>query len=269
MMKKMTIGTYYPVPTYLHNLDPRVKVLGTLFLMVLLFLLTSMYLYGVIFFLLLGVILTSKLPLGAFTSILRLSRFLVLVFLVSLFIVPGESILFSLGNVVATVEGALAGILLMGRLVLILTASTILMLTTPPLVLTRGIEKLLFPLKKMGMPVTEGVLMLNLAMRFVPTLLEEKTRIISAQKARGSTVEEGKLIERLKNVVPIMIPLILSALKRADDLALAMDARNFKIGQKRTHFKQLTFTLKDVFIIIGMLFICFAIARFDAYLQNR
>jgi len=251
-MRKMNIGTYYPANTIIHNIDARIKVLISLMNMVLIFQSYSLITLLFVFVMLATVIFIAKLPLKAFFALLTVSRFMLIIFAISLFLVEGDDVIFSIGPLIATMEGANAGFRLAVRILLILTSTTILTLTTKPLILTKAFELLLSPLMKIKIPIAEMSLMLNLAMRFVPTIMDEKDRIVNAQIARGLVIDEGHLIKRVKKMIPVFLPIILSALNRAEELAIAMDSRNFKIGKPRSDFHEFSLTFKD-----GILFLTY------------
>ena len=262
MMKQMSIGTYYLVSTYLHELDARVKVLATTIVMTLLFFLSSFWSFLLIFCCIVGLFIHARLPL-LLNGIKSMRLFLVFTVILSMFLVPGESILFEWHGIYMTLEGLNVGLILVTRIILMLFTTTILMMTTTSIELTNAMAFLFSPLQKLRLPVAEAALMINLALRFVPTLMEEKDRIVNAQKARGVNFEEGSISDKAKNLIPVIIPLILSAFKRADDLALAMEARCFKIGRTRTSYRLMKMTAKDYVGLLIMLAFFIAILAFE------
>ena len=264
-MKQMHMGMYYPVVTYLHQLDARVKVVAMVMVMILLFFSSHFFSYALIACFVLGLAVSAGLPLRLFGGIRMLRIFLVLMFLLSVFGVPGEMILFEWRGIYATVEGAHAGLILVVRVVLMLGLTTTLTLTTPPFLLTHALEFLLSPLKKGRLPVAEGVLMINLALRFVPTVMDESNRMINAQKARGASFESEGILKRAKGMIPVLIPLILSSFKRADDLAAAMEARCFKIGSKRTSFYDMKMVKKDYVALLCIFLFFVAVIGLDYF----
>ena len=267
-MKQMSIGMYYPVATYLHQLDGRVKVITMMMVMTVLFFSSNFWIYGLIFSCLLGLIVHARLPLKGFNGIASLRFIFVLTFFLSVFLVPGERILFEWHWIYGTVEGLRIGLVLVIRIILMLFTTTILTMTTTPFQLTSALAFLLSPLQKMGLPVAEGTLMVNLALRFVPTLMEEKDRIINAQKARGANFEEGGILKKAKSIIPVLIPLIISSFKRADDLALAMEARCFKIGKSRTNYRRLKMTHKDYKILLVILLLMLMMMALEIRLRS-
>jgi energy-coupling factor transport system permease protein len=251
------MGAYYPSSSYIHELDARVKVVSIILILSLLFFTTSFYGYAILACFLLGLIFSAQLPLMLFNGIASLRFVLILTFLLSIFLTPGETILFHWRWLYVTSEGMQAGIILIVRVVLMILATTILTLTTTPFSLTHALEFLLSPLQKLRFPVAEGVLMINLALRFVPTIIEEKDRIMNSQKARGASFEAEGIFKKAKSIVPVLIPLIISSFKRAEDLAFAMEARCFKIGATRTNYQVMKMTRKDykALLIMSVFFV--------------
>jgi len=256
-MKQMNMGAYYPVATYLHQLDARVKIIATTMVIILLFFASSFWSYGFLASFLTVLILTAKLPFRLLRGMASLRFILIFTLFFSIFMTPGEEILFGVSWFYATGEGLMAGIVLIIRVSLMILVTTILTLTTTPFELTSAFHFLLAPLKKLRLPVAEGALMINLALRFVPTIIEENQRIMNSQKARGVSFEVGGVIQKVKNIISILIPLIISSFKRAEDLAFAMEARNFKIGEVRTNFRVMRMAHRDYIglLIIGLFFL--------------
>jgi len=250
-MKKMNIGMYYQAPTYLHKLDARVKVVAVVLITTLLFFVTTFWSYLLITSFLLGLILTAKLPLSL-GSVKSLSTVLLLTLILSTFSTPGTVVLWELGSLYATTAGLYAGMILIVRTVLMLMTTTILTMTTTAFTLTRAIEFLLAPLKKLRFPVAEGALLVNLALRFIPTIISEKDRIIKAQKACGASFEVDGILKKAKSLIAVLIPLTISAFKRADDLALAMQARAFKLGALRTSYQTMKMNYQDYQALIAL-----------------
>lgn len=250
MIKNITIGQYMPGNTSVHNIDPRIKIIITMIFITSLFLITSFvgYLFVVGF---MGItILISKVSLKIILRGLKpLLIIIMLTVALNVFMTQGETI-FTIWKLTITKEGlVLAG--LMGlRLVFLITGASLLTLTTSPIALTDGIEKLLNPLKKIGVPAHELAMMMTIALRFIPTLLEETDKIMKAQMARGADFESGNLINRAKALVPLLVPLFISAFRRADELALAMEARCYRGGEHRTRMKQLKLSRVDFIAMI-------------------
>jgi len=239
LLNDIQIGRYLPGDSVLHRMDPRVKIVLLFF-----FLLVIFFVENPAGFVALAVsvgvlMIVSRVPLMMQLRSIRPILWIVLfTFGVHLFMTPGTEV-FRLGPFTATWEGIARGAYIGLRLILLILLSTLLTLTTSPLRLTDGLEALLSPLRRVGVPVHELAMMMTLALRFVPTLLEELDRIMKAQKARGADFEHGNIMQRLRAIVPVLVPLFLSAFRRADELALAMEARCYRGGEGRTQMKEL------------------------------
>ncbi|HQE05343.1 MAG: energy-coupling factor transporter transmembrane component T [Tepidanaerobacteraceae bacterium] len=256
-MREITIGQYIPGNSIVHRLDPRTKIILTLAYMILLFALNNFY--GYIFpaaFLILATLL-SRIPVRYLVKGLKpLVLIIALTFVLNSFMVKGR-VIYELGPLDITYEGLSQGAFMAIRLILLITGTSILTLTTSPIALTDGIERLLSPFRKIGVPAHELAMMMTIALRFIPTLLEETDKIMKAQMARGADFESGNLINRAKNMVPLLVPLFISAFRRADDLAMAMEARCYRGGENRTRLKELKMTSLD--IATYAVFVLFAI----------
>lgn len=250
MFKNITIGQYYPGKSVIHKLDPRTKIIATLVFIIGLFLVQRSG-YAVVTLLVLLMIGASRVPLKLIFRGLRPILFIaVLTFILNVLVTPGQAI-FQLGPLRVTYEGLLAGTFLVWRLVLLILITSFLTLTTPPVTLTDGIESLLRPFTRLGVPAHELAMMMTIALRFIPTLLEETEKIMKAQMARGADFESGNLMQRAKNLLPLLIPLFVSAFRRADELAVAMEARCYRGGENRTRMKQLQYGTGD-FLVYGL-----------------
>ena len=245
MLKDITIGQYYPTGSFIHQLDPRTKILSTFILILSLFLVSSFIAYGFVIAAIFGCILISKIPVKYMMKGLKPLRFIIIItFMINIFMTSGEIVL-SLGPLNITKEGLYQGVFMAVRLALLVIGTSILTLTTSPISLTDGIENLLKPFKKIGVPAHELAMMMTIALRFIPTLLEETDKIMKAQMARGADFESGNIINRAKSLVPLLVPLFISAFRRADELAMAMEARCYRGGDNRTRMKQLNMLSKD------------------------
>ena len=228
-----------PGDSFLHRMDPRVKIVLLFFYLLLVF-----FVENAAGFLALGgsialLMIVSQVPLGMQLRSIRPILWIVLfTFGVHLFMTPGTE-LFAVGPLSTTWEGLTRGVYIGLRLILLILLSTLLTLTTSPLRLTDGLEALLSPLRRVGVPVHELSMMMTIALRFIPTLLEELDRIMKAQKARGADFEHGSIVRRMRAIVPVLVPLFLSAFRRADELAMAMEARCYRGGEGRTQMKEL------------------------------
>lgn len=245
MLSDITIGQYYPGDSFLHRLDARAKLLLLLGLMVELFVFSSAPAYGLFTALTLFLMLRSGVPLRMLLRSLRPLWWIILfTFAIHLFSTPGEEI-GRLWLLAPTWEGLARGVFISLRLALLILLSSLLTFTTSPLKLTDAMEALLSPFRRVGVPAHELAMMMTIALRFVPTLIEETDRIMKAQKARGADFETGGLLRRVQALVPILVPLFLSAFRRADELALAMEARCYRGGVGRTQMKVLRATSLD------------------------
>lgn len=246
MLKNITIGQYFPGDSPIHRMDPRTKILAIIFYMTSLFIIKNVpgYISMVAFSCL--ILIISKVPLKMYLKGLKpLLIIIVLAVGLNVFMTPG-TVLYQFGFLKVTEEGLRQGIFMGTRLILLVTVTSVLTLTTTPIALTDGIESLLKPFKKIGVPAHELAMMMSIALRFIPTLIEETEKIMKAQMARGADFESGNLIKRAKALVPLLVPLFLGAFRRADDLAMAMEARCYRGGDNRTRMKQLAFSNLDV-----------------------
>ncbi|MCL2564923.1 MAG: energy-coupling factor transporter transmembrane protein EcfT [Defluviitaleaceae bacterium] len=240
MNLNITIGQYYPASSKIHSLDPRTKLLALFVFIIILFSAPNAFGYVVSALGLFGVILMSKVPVKFMLKGLR-NVFFIIIFTVVLnvFFVPGETVLFQLGFLRVTLEGLFAAARMACRLVLLIIASSVLTLTTSPIELTDGIEHALKPFKKIGVPAHEIAMMMTIALRFIPTLMEETDRIMKAQISRGADFGSGNLVQKAKAIIPLLVPLFISAFRRADELALAMESRCYRGDENRTRMKVL------------------------------
>jgi len=250
MLRDITIGQYFPGDTIVHRLDPRTKILIAIMFIISLFFIKTFYPY---IFILAFIILTVKLSRVPFRYVLKglkpLMLIIVITFAINIFMTKGE-VLFSIGPLDVTKEGIRQAVFMALRLIFLITGTSLLTLTTSPISLTDGIEKLMSPLRKVKVPVHELAMMMTIALRFIPTLLEETDKIMKAQTARGADFESGNIIRRAKNLVPLLVPLFINAFRRADELAIAMEARCYRGGYNRTRLNELKFTRNDVLTLI-------------------
>ena len=259
-MLDITLGQYYPGNSFIHRLEPRTKILTTLILVVAVFLANSAIGYGALCAMVLFIIAISGLPfMLVLKSVKPLLFIIVLTLVLHSLMGQGDHVLYQWGIVKVTEEGLRLGVQMAMRLILLLMISSILTFTTSPIVLTDGIEALLRPFRAVGVPAHELAMMMTIALRFIPTLMEETDRIIKAQTARGADFSSGNLLARAKNMLPILVPLFISAFRRADDLAIAMEARCYRGGEGRTRMHQLAYRSGDMaafvfaFAMIGLL----------------
>ncbi|MEG2295805.1 MAG: energy-coupling factor transporter transmembrane component T, partial [Oscillospiraceae bacterium] len=239
MLKDITIGQYFPGTSFVHKIDPRMKIILTILYVIMLFIAQNLISLCVGAGLLLLSYVTSKIPLGLIGKSLKpIIPIILFTAILNLFFIQGE-VVFSFWIFKISKEGILLSIIMVFRIILLISGTSLLTYTTSPIALTDGIERLLSPLKKVNMPVHELAMMMTIALRFIPTLIEETEKIMSAQKARGADMETGGLVKRSKAMLPILIPLFVSAFRRADELALAMECRCYRGGEGRTRMKQL------------------------------
>ena len=245
MIRDITIGQYYPAESRIHRLDPRVKIVCTLLFLVSLFVQNSLPGYVIATIYLACVIRLSRVPVKFIVRGLKSILILLLISVsFNLFLTPGTPI-FQIGFLKMTWEGVQFAAFMALRLIFLVLGSTILTLTTTPNQLTDGLEKSLGFLKRVGVPVHEISMMMSIALRFIPILVEETDKIMKAQMARGADFESGNLIQKAKAMVPLLVPLFISAFRRATDLAMAMEARCYRGGEGRTKMKPLKYERRD------------------------
>lgn len=252
MIRDITIGQYYPAESPIHRLDPRTKILVTFMYISSLFVSNQFIGYGITLICLATVIRVSKVPLKFILKGLKaIVVIIILTISVNIFMTPGENVLVNFWVIKITLEGLLLAAFLASRLILLIVGSSILTLTTTPISLTDGIEHLLKPFEKIKVPAHELAMMMTIALRFIPILLEETDKIMKAQMARGAEFEKGNLIKKAKSLIPLLVPLFISSFRRADDLALAMEARCYRGGEGRTRMHQLKYHRID-FMAFGI-----------------
>ena len=259
MIRDITIGQYYPVRSVIHKLDPRTKLAGTLLFIITVFLFHSVLGYAVATLFLAGIIIASKVPVKfIFKGLKAIFMILMITMVFNILLTPGE-VLWKFGIFQVTREGIALAVKRAVRLVYLVIGSSLMTLTTTPNQLTDGLEKSLRPLNKVHVPVHEIAMMMSIALRFIPILLEETDKIMKAQIARGADFESGNLIRKVKNMVPLLVPLFISAFRRANDLAMAMEARCYHGGDHRTQMKPLRYKKRD-YIAYILLFVYLAVA---------
>jgi energy-coupling factor transport system permease protein len=268
MIRDITLGQYYPSESWVHKLDPRIKIIGTFIYIIALFIVRDFIGFGIAAFGLAIVIAISKVPFGFIAKGLK-PVFLIIAFtfLINMFMTDGETI-FEIAFLRLTKEGLYNAFFMGIRLILLIFGSSVLTLTTKPISLTDGIEYLLNPLKKIGVPAHELAMMMTIALRFIPTLLEETDKIMKAQMARGADFESGNLIKRAKSLVPLLVPLFISAFRIAQDLAMAMEARCYRGGEHRTRLHEMKLKRRD-FAASTLLIIFLALIIFETHILWR
>lgn len=254
MLKDITLGQYFPGTSVIHRLDPRTKLLGVILYIVALFLAKSWISYGVVLCFLIFAISVSKIPPKSIVSGMKpLVIILVFTGVLNLFYSDGGMVLVKLWKLTITTEGLKRAIFMTSRILMLISGTFLLTYTTSPISLTDGLESLLGPLKKLHMPVHELSMMMCIALRFIPTLIEETDKIMSAQKARGADFETGNIFRRAKALVPILVPLFISAFRRADELATAMECRCYHGGEGRTALRVLRYKAADWLVLVAFL----------------
>ena len=252
MLKDITLGQYFPGKSIVHRLDPRTKLLVLVGYIVALFMAKSWISYGICLVFLTVTIGISTIPLKSIVKGMKpLVMILVFTGVLNLLFTGGEDVLVQWGVITITTEGIVRAVLMVVRILMLITGTFLLTYTTSPIALTDGLEALMGPLKKVGVPVHELSMMMCIALRFIPTLIEETDKIMCAQKARGADFETGSLMDRAKALIPILVPLFISAFRRADELATAMECRCYQGGEGRTKMKLLRYHRED-FVSFGL-----------------
>jgi len=265
VLQDITLGQYYPGNSFIHRLDPRTKIIFTLLFIAAIFTADSAISYGVVVAATLAIIAVSRLSwVMVFKSLKPLAFIIVLTLLLHLFMGKGTNVIWSWSFISVTQEGLELGVKMSLRLVLLLLISSVLTFTTSPIILTDGIESLLRPLARFGVPAHELAMMMTIALRFIPTLLDETDRIMKAQTARGADFGSGNIMRRVRALLPLLIPLFISAFRRADELAVAMEARCYRGGEGRTRMHKLKYTGRDsaAFIVAAVLLCVLLLLRF-------
>lgn len=247
MLRDITVGQYLPLESKMHAMDPRFKIIASIIFIASLFMVQTIIGYAWVIAFLALAISVSKVP---FKFIVRGLKPIMLIILfafgLNIFFTPGKEI-FHYGIISITEEGIRQAFFMGMRLVLLIIGTSMLTLTTSPIELTDGIEACLSPFKRLGVPAHELAMMMTIALRFIPTLLNETDKIMKAQMARGADFESGNLLSRAKSLIPLLVPLFISAFRRADELAMAMEARCYRGGVGRTRMKQLKYTAVDAY----------------------
>lgn len=262
MLRDITLGQYYPADSVIHKLDPRVKLFSTMIYIISLFCFRGVAALAIATIFLIFVIKTSKVPFKFMVKGLKAIVILMLITAAfNLFLTPGEELV-SFWIFTITKEGITNAALMAIRLTYLILGTSIMTLTTTPNQLTDGLEKALMPLSKIGIPVHAIAMMMSIALRFIPILIEETDKIMKAQMARGADFESGNLLKKVKSMIPLLVPLFVSAFRRADDLAMAMEARCYNGGEGRTKMKPLRYEGRDriayliVLVYLALIILC-------------
>ena len=254
MLKDITLGQYFPGNSVIHRMDPRTKLVGLIIYIVALFTADSWVSYSIMLTFLVLLVALSTIPVKAlFKGMKPLIFILIFTGILNLLFTGGETVLVNFWKITITLEGVIRAFFMVARILMLISATFLMTYTTSPIQLTDGLESLLSPLMKIRVPVHELAMMMCIALRFIPTLIEETDKIISAQKARGADFETGRVFERVKALVPILVPLFISAFRRADELATAMECRCYQGGEGRTKMKLLRYRRRDYFAYLILL----------------
>lgn len=252
MMDKLIFGRYIPGNSLIHRLDPRAKLLSTILFIFIIFLANNWQTYAFLFVFVLTAVYLSEIKFSFFINGIKPMIWLILfTVLLQVLFTGGGEVYFQWGILMLTSQGLLNGIYIFCRFVLIIFMSTLLTLTTMPLSLTDALEYLLRPLRVVKVPVYEIALMLSIALRFVPTLMDETEKIMNAQRARGVDFGEGNVFQQMKAIVPLLIPLFVSSFNRAEDLATAMESRGYSGGEGRTKYRKLDWQVADTLVMVA------------------
>lgn len=258
-MANISIGQYLPFDTFIHRLDPRVKIVGVFLYIITIFFVDDFYGYIPFVILLIAMLAVAKIPIKSVLKSLKPVIFIIIITgLINLITTPGRAV-FELGPVTVTAEGIYRTGFTVLRLILIILSTSVLTYTTSPMELTYGLEKLFSPLKKFGFPAGELAMMISISLRFIPTLFDEAQKIRMAQMARGADFESGNIINRAVSMIPLLVPLFINSFKRSDDLATAMEARMYRIGHDRTKLNEINMGRVDWLVISLFTIFCIAV----------
>lgn len=257
MLSDITLGQYYPADSCVHKMDARIKILLSLTFMVVIFCINSVYGYGVLFVFTLFIIAMSKIPFSFMLKAVKpLLFFVVFTAILNILFTKSGQVLVHYGFLTITMDGLLNAVYMIIRIVFLIMGTSLLTYTTSPIELTDGMERLLRPFSKIGLPAHELAMMMSIALRFIPTILEETDKIKKAQTARGADFESGNILKRAKALIPLLVPLFISAFRRADELAMAMECRCYHGGNNRTKMNESHFEMRDFWAaIIFLIFV--------------
>ena len=259
MLRDITLGQYFPGDSIVHRLDARCKLIAVVIYIAALFTAQSYVGYALMFAVTGGMIALSHIPLKSIVRGLK-PVLVIIIFtaVLNMFFTPGK-VIFQVWKISFTQEGVVRAVFMVLRISLLIAGTFLLTYTTPPIALTDGMEHLFSPLKKLHVPVHELAMMMSMALRFIPTLIEETDKIMSAQRARGADFETGSLLQRARALLPLLVPLFVSAFRRADELAVAMESRCYHGGEGRTRMKQLRWHRRDTIALAVMLLVLAAV----------
>ncbi len=251
-MNNIVLGQYVPLDSFFHRLDPRSKIVAMFFMLIAIFIPTGWWGYVVIGAILVACILASKLQFSYVLKTLRpMTTMMIFLLIINILVVRTGDLWLSIGPLKIYSDAITQTVYVVVRIALMIMVTTLLTATTKAMDMTMGIEDLLVPFEKIGVPTHDIAMMISLALRFIPTLIEEAQRIMKAQASRGVDIENGKFAEKIKGILALIIPMFVSCFQRADDLADAMDARGYVVGAKRVRYRQLHFKVADYLLMIG------------------
>lgn len=251
MLKDITLGQYFPGNSTIHKMDARIKILLSIAFMVVVFCINSVYGYVALFTFTFCVIAASKIPFGFMMKAIKpVLFFVVFTAILNIFLTRSGEILWQAGFITVTKDGILNALYMLIRIVFLVLGTSLLTYTTSPIELTDGMERLLRPFSKIGLPSHELAMMMSIALRFIPTILEETDKIMKAQTARGADFESGNILKRAKALIPLLVPLFIGAFRRADELAMAMECRCYHGGANRTKMNEPHLGMRDLWAVI-------------------
>ena len=254
MLSDITLGQYYPTNSCVHKMDARIKILIALAFMVFIFCINTVYGYGALFVFTTFMILISKIPFKFMLKAIKpILFFVVFTAILNIFLTKSGTVVWHYGFITITDMGILNAVYMMIRIVFLIMGTSLLTYTTSPIELTDGIERLLRPFSKIGLPSHELAMMMSIALRFIPTILEETDKIKKAQTARGADFESGNILKRAKALIPLLVPLFISAFRRADELAMAMECRCYHGGKNRTKMNEPHMGVRDLVAVLAFL----------------
>ncbi len=270
MLKDITLGQFFPGNSFLHNLDPRIKIISVILYIIVIFLCKNVYSIAFMTAVTLLLIAMSGISVKTIVKGIKPLFFILLITsLYNIFFYSGENLLFEYGFIKVYYEGVMFALLISVRIVCLLAGSSVILTyTTSPIKLTDGLESLLKPLSKLKIPVHEFSMMMTIALRFIPTLIEETDKIMNAQKSRGSDLSSGGLLTRARALIPVIIPLIISSFRRAGELATAMECRCYRGGDGRTKMTKLKFTYRDPIMLVSIALSGAAVVLMNTYLSG-
>ena len=254
MLSDITLGQYYPTNSCVHKMDARIKILIALAFMVFIFCINTVYGYGALFVFTTFMILISKIPFKFMLKAIKpILFFVVFTAILNIFLTKSGTVVWHYGFITITDMGILNAVYMMIRIVFLIMGTSLLTYTTSPIELTDGIERLLRPFSKIGLPSHELAMMMSIALRFIPTILEETDKIKKTQTARGADFESGNILKRAKALIPLLVPLFISAFRRADELAMAMECRCYHGGKNRTKMNEPHMGVRDLVAVLAFL----------------